>query len=217
MRNTTDTTPAADATDLWHGSLSAHRMRTSERIAHVAMGIISADGIAGLSMSALADAAGVSRQTLYKYFPDVDAVLAEMAAVGRAGVAELAGRIEVEDDPRGGLRVFVTEVFESAAQGHPSPIALAAAVPASAREVMRSHEEAAEALVIGLLDRGRESGLFRAGLDPVLDGRLIYRAAFAASDLATEPEADVPVLTAHVVADLLRMVEAAPAAEGQNP
>ena len=210
MENATETTSAGDATGLWRDSLSAHRVRTAERIAGVAMGIIASHGIAGLSMSALADAAGISRQTLYKYFPDVDAVLAEMAAMGSAGIAELADRIDAEDDPREGLRVFVTAILESAAAGHPSPIALAAAVPASAREVMRSHQEAAEALVIGLLRRGRKTGVFRADLDDELDGRLIYRAAFSAHDLALEPEVAIPALARHVSADLLRIVEASP-------
>ncbi len=210
MGNATEPPPVGGATELWHDSLSAHRVRTAERIAGVAMSIIASRGIAGLTMSALADAAGVSRQTLYKYFPDVDAVLAEMAAIGSAGITELADRIDAEDDPREGLRVFVAAILESAAAGHPSPIALAAAVPASAREAMRSHEEAAEALVIGLLRRGRDAGVFRADLDAELDGRLIYRAAFSAHDLAVEPGADIPALSRHVSSDLLRIVEASP-------
>ena len=80
-------------------------------------------------------------------------------------------------------------------------------MPASTREAMRGHEQAAERLVIDLLRRGRGSGAFRADLDVELDGRLIYRAAFAASDLAVEPAADIDALSSHVSADLLSMVE----------
>jgi len=171
------------------------------------MGILATDGIAGLSMSGLADAAGVSRQTLYKYFPDVDAVLVGMATMGSDGVADLADLIEAAKDPRDGLRVFVAAILQSAAAGHPSPLAVSTAVPASDREAMRGHEQAAERLVIDLLRRGRDSGAFRADLDVELDGRLIYRAAFAASDLAVERGADIDALSGHVSADLLRMVE----------
>jgi AcrR family transcriptional regulator len=160
-------------------------------------------------MSRLADEAGISRQTLYKYYPDVDAVLEGIAAVGGAGVAELARMVEAEADPRVALYVFVASVLAAAAAGHPSPMALAAAVPASSREVVRAHEEAAEAIVIDIIRRGRACGAFRADADPQLDGRFIYRATFAAHELAAEQGADADALARHVTDDLLRMLGAA--------
>ena len=191
--------------DVWGGSLSAHRTRQAEHIALVAMGIIATDGIAGLSMSALAEGAGISRQTLYKYFPDVDSVLTALAAAGSAGIAELAQRIDVDPDPRVGLRLFIEAVLEAAVAGHPSPAALAAALPAGERAAMREHEEAAELVMVQLLERGREDGSFRAGLDPDLDGRIIYRAVLGAHDLAATDGIDLERLTEHLYADMLRI------------
>ena len=193
---------------IWQGSLSEHRARQADHVATVAMGVIARDGIVALSMSTLADAAGISRQTLYKYFPDVDTVLAAMAAMAGAGIAELAGRVEAEADPRDGLNVFVSAVLSAAAAGHPSPLALEAAVPATAREVMREHESEAERLVVALLRRGREDGSFRSDLDPDLDGRIIYRAVLAAHDLAAVDGVDVDALSDHLAGDMLRIVEA---------
>jgi AcrR family transcriptional regulator len=207
---TTSQTSAADATDGWRDALSDHRLRTAERIALVAVGIIDRDGIAGLSMSRLADAAGISRQTLYKYFPDVDAVLEGIAALGGAGVAELGRMVDAQPDARAALHVFVASVLAAAEAGHPSPMALVAAVPAASREVVRGHEQAAEAIVIGIVRRGQDEGLFRADADPELDGRLIYRTTFAAHELAAEPGAEVAALARHVTDDLLRMLGAAP-------
>ncbi len=46
-----------------------------------ALALLRQRGMVGLTMSALADGAGISRATLYHYFPDVDAVLT--AWVGR--------------------------------------------------------------------------------------------------------------------------------------
>ncbi len=198
------------------GTLSAQRARTADGIVHAAMGIIATDGIAGLNMSALADAAGVSRQTLYKYFPDVDAVLAGMAAVGSDGIAELADRLDTLDEPREALRALVAAVLEAAAAGHPSPLVLAAAIPPSAREAVRDHERATEALVIGLLRRGCTSGAFRADLDPELDGRFIYRATLAAHDLVLEAGVDVASLIERVATDLLRMVQVEPRPESHR-
>lgn len=202
--------PATSAGDLWRSAMSEHRLRAAERIALVAVGIIDRDGIAGLSMSRLADAAGISRQTLYKYYPDVDAVLEGIAAVGGAGVAELSRAVEAQADPREALHVFVAAVLAAAAAGHPSPMALAAAVPAASREVVRGHEEAAEGIVIGIIRRGQGAGAFRSDADPELDGRLTYRLTFAAHELVAERPADADKLARHVTDDLLRMLGAEP-------
>jgi AcrR family transcriptional regulator len=177
------------------------------------MSIIASDGIAGLSMSALAEGSGISRQTLYKYFPDVEAVLAALAALGTAGIDELAERIEAQADPGAGLRVFVGAMLESAAAGHPSPAALTAALPAPARAAMRAHEAEAEQLLIELLRRGRDDGSFRADLDPALDGRIVYGAVLASHDLALEPGLEPDRLAEHVSAAVLRMV----AADARSP
>jgi AcrR family transcriptional regulator len=187
-----------------------------ERIALVAAHIIDRDGIAALSMSRLADEAGVSRQTLYSYFPDVDAVLEGIATVGATGVGELSRMVEAEADPREALRLFVTAILEAAAAGHPSPMALAAAVPEASREAMRSHQESVEHVVIGLIRRGRSSGVFRTEVEPELDGRLVYRATLAAHDLAAAPGADVDALARHLADGLWRMLAAGVSTPGPS-
>jgi AcrR family transcriptional regulator len=198
----------AHVTEPWGGGLSARRLRTAERIALVAAHIIDHDGIAALSMSRLADEAGISRQTLYQYFPDVDAVLEGIAAVGATGVDELAQAVEATSDPYEALHVFVSAILEAAAAGHPSPMALVAAVPEASRSVIRGHEEAVEGIVIGLIRRGRSSGRIRADVAPELDGKLIYRATLAAHDLAAVPDADVGALARHLTDGLYRMLAA---------
>jgi AcrR family transcriptional regulator len=195
-------------TEPWGGELSARRLRTAERIALVAARIIDRDGIAALSMSRLAEESRVSRQTLYQYFPDVDAVLEGIASVGAAGVDELAQAVEAAPSSREALHVFVSAVLEAAAAGHPSPMALLAAVPASSREVIRGHEEAVEDIVSGLIRRGQASGEIRPDVEPELDGKLIYRATLAAHDLAASPAADVGALARHVADGLFRMLVA---------
>ena len=81
-----------------------------------------------------------------------------------------------------------------------------AAVPASSRETIRGHEEAVEDIVIGLIRRGQASGQIRADVEPELDGKLIYRATFAAHDLASAPDADVSALARHLTDGLFRML-----------
>ena len=191
--------------DVWVGSLSVHRARQADHILHAAVDIIAADGIAGLSMSGLAQHAGISRQTLYKYYADVDAVLAGLASMGAAGVRELADRVAAEPDAASGLRVLVGAILAASAV-HPSPVALLAVLPAGMREAMRHHEEQAEDVVIELLRRGRDDGSFRGDLDPELDGRIVYRAVHASHDLAHRPGTDVSALADHISDALLRML-----------
>lgn len=61
-----------------------------ERLLEAAARCIARAGLAGLSMASVAEAAGVSRPTVYRYFPDRRALLE--AALYRAGAA-LAGAI----------------------------------------------------------------------------------------------------------------------------
>lgn len=187
--------------------LSERRARTLGSILMAAVHIVAEEGIAGLTMSALAARAGVSRQTLYNYYSDVDGVLAGMVEMGEAGTVELAGRIADANDARAALGLLVTEAVESARSGHPSLAALTAALPAELRGAMQAHEERAEAMVADLLRRGVDEGVFRADLDPELDGRIIHRAAFAGAELALRTDVDPAQLAGHLTADLLRIVE----------
>jgi AcrR family transcriptional regulator len=200
--------PGSEGDSGWDGTLSAHRTRQADRIAAVAMDIITAQGFGALSMSSLAEAAGVSRQTLYKYFADIDAVLEALAMIGSAGIVELAERTAAAPRPANGIRIFVEAVVAAAAAGHPSASALMAAVPPAAREGIRAHDREAEGLVIELLRRGRGDGSFRSDIDPILDGRIIYRAVLAVHDLAAEPGIDLSELSERVASDMLRIVQA---------
>ena len=144
----------------------------------------------------------------YNYFPDVDAVLRGLVEMGDAGTEDLAARLSAEPDARASLILFVDTVVSSVAAGHPSPVALAAALPTEQREALAAHQQDTEVLVRAILRQGREEGLFRADLDPALDGRIVYRAAFAGAELAREPGADVEVLAYHLARALLAMVNA---------
>jgi AcrR family transcriptional regulator len=198
--------------DLWHGSLSAHRAQQAEHIAHAAIEVISREGIAGLTMSAVAEEAGISRQTLYKYYPDVDALLLGLASMSEDADAHLAERVAAEPNPIAGLRVFVTTIHAAAAAGHPGPIELAAALPADTRSELDEHARRGERVVIGLLERGQATGAFDPGLDPVMTGRVVYRTVMATYDMATE--ADASGFSDRLIEIIMRMLGATEAPAG---
>ncbi len=197
---------AGDHGGAWDDTLSEHRQRQAEHIAASAMAIIARDGVSALTMSAVAEEAGVSRQTLYKYFPDVDAVLVGMVRLSESMESDLVERVGGAGDARAGLIVFVEAALTATSSGHPSPAALASILPPEARSSLQAHADRAEALVIDLLRRGLEDGSLRVDLDPELDGWIIHGMLLAAHDLANLAVADPGRLSEHVTQAVLRMV-----------
>ncbi|HEY6474675.1 MAG TPA: TetR/AcrR family transcriptional regulator [Acidimicrobiales bacterium] len=86
---------------------------TEERILIAALGLIGRQGVQRLNMAQIADAAGVARGTLYRYFPSRDHVLAAAADYDEARFS--AGLDEVLDSvtaPEARIGAFVTYAFD---------------------------------------------------------------------------------------------------------
>jgi AcrR family transcriptional regulator len=165
-------------------TISDHKVRQAGHIVHSAMELVLEHGVPALSMSAIARAAGVSRQTLYKYFPDVAAVL--RAAV-QSSEHETAS-IEAEETPAEQLIAFVRYVMSAAAAGHPSPAALEPVLAPEVRAELQAHSAQVRGLLASILHRGVEDGVFRSDLDPDLDADIVYRAVMALSELVATAE-----------------------------
>lgn len=60
---------------LWNETIDAHRHAVREAILDAAAELIESGGLRAVTMSQLAERAGIGRATLYKYFPDAEAVL----------------------------------------------------------------------------------------------------------------------------------------------
>ncbi|WP_198359627.1 TetR/AcrR family transcriptional regulator [Streptomyces fildesensis] len=60
---------------LWTETMDAHRAAVRTAILDAAASLVSERGLASVNMSQIAAQAGIGRATLYKYFPDVGAVL----------------------------------------------------------------------------------------------------------------------------------------------
>ncbi|MEV6600052.1 TetR/AcrR family transcriptional regulator [Actinoplanes sp. NPDC051346] len=60
---------------LWNDTIEAHRATVRDAILNAAAALVTEHGLTGVTMSRLAEATGIGRATLYKYFPDVEAVL----------------------------------------------------------------------------------------------------------------------------------------------
>jgi AcrR family transcriptional regulator len=60
---------------LWNETIDAHRHAVREAILEATWALVSERGLTSVTMSQIAASSGIGRATLYKYFPDVEAIL----------------------------------------------------------------------------------------------------------------------------------------------
>lgn len=61
---------------LWSETIRTHRGAVQSAILNATADLVAEGGLSSVTMSKIAGAAGIGRATLYKYFPDVDTILA---------------------------------------------------------------------------------------------------------------------------------------------
>jgi len=61
--------------NLWNETIEAHRAAVREAILDTAVVLVAEHGLRSVTMSQIAEKTGIGRATLYKYFPDVEAIL----------------------------------------------------------------------------------------------------------------------------------------------
>jgi AcrR family transcriptional regulator len=60
---------------LWSETIESHRREVRDAILDSTAALASEHGLLGVTMSQIAEATGIGRATLYKYFPDVESIL----------------------------------------------------------------------------------------------------------------------------------------------
>jgi AcrR family transcriptional regulator len=61
---------------LWNDTIQAHRAAVNDAILDTTAALVAKHGLRSVTMSQIAEQTGIGRATLYKYFPDVEAILA---------------------------------------------------------------------------------------------------------------------------------------------
>src|SRR5262245_15702146 len=80
---------------LWNATIEEHRREVRDAILDATAALVMKHGLASVTMSEIADQAGIGRATLYKYFSDVEAIL--LAWHERHVAGHLAQLIAVRD------------------------------------------------------------------------------------------------------------------------
>src|SRR5918997_448998 len=61
--------------NLWNETIEAHRAAVHDAILDTTAALVAEHGLRSVTMSQIAEKTGIGRATLYKYFPDVEAIL----------------------------------------------------------------------------------------------------------------------------------------------
>jgi AcrR family transcriptional regulator len=84
---------------LWNETIETHRHAVREAILDTTWELVAEHGPLSVTMSQIAERTGIGRATLYKYFPDVEAIL--VAYHDRHVTAHLRQLAELRDGPGG--------------------------------------------------------------------------------------------------------------------
>jgi len=171
-----------------------------ERIAEAGLALIAEKGLVGVTMTAVAERAGVARQTLYNHFPDVESIITAVVEQherwGSGGVGRL---LEGHPDAGGKLEQLIRH---SVATSVPAPASLEGSLSPRAQEALREHRNQAHDLIVQILREGLSEGSFRADLVPEIDAALIQKLLVSAgdSDEADDPARQVGAVVRFVLA-----------------
>lgn len=168
----------------------------SDRIIHATLQLIGEHGLGGVTMTSIAKGAGIARQTLYNHYADVDTIVA--SAIGRhndEAIELLEGAIAVVDSPTARLEQLVRHV--AAVSDSHTRLLAAPTLSRAARESLAAYDTALDGILREILESGRETGEFRANLEPSLDAVIVRHLLEGVADLvAADPDAAVAIVAA---------------------
>jgi len=78
---------------LWNETMEAHRRDVRDAVLDTTAALVAQHGLLSVTMSRIAEQTGIGRATLYKYFPDVEAILRAWHERQIAGHLERLGHI----------------------------------------------------------------------------------------------------------------------------
>ena len=146
-----------------------------ERIIEAALSLIAERGLSAVTMTDIASAANVARQTLYNHFPDIDsAVAAVVERENEVGFQRLSDLLATVETPVGKLELLVRHVAASHARAHPLH-GISSSLAPEVQAKLAEHDSAARSVISEILRDGVERRVFRPDLDPVRDAQLIQR------------------------------------------
>lgn len=169
---------------LWTETLEEHRRAVHDATLDTTAALVREHGLASVTMSQIAAATGIGRATLYKYFPDVEAILVAWhdRHIARH-LRQLAGARDAAATPAGQLEA-VLEAFALIQHQH-HDTELPVALLHRGEHVARTRRQLQD-LVADLLAAGAEAGDIRTDIAPGELAGYCLHALTAAGSLPSE-------------------------------
>lgn len=148
---------------LWNETIETHRSAVRSAILDATADLVAGHGISSVTMSQIAQTAGIGRATLYKYFPDVDSILAAWHERQIHTHLEHLARVRDRTTTPDQQLEAVLEAY--ALISHSRHGGAEAARLHQGSHVAQAHQHLQEFLA-DLLRKGAEAGMFRTDVAP---------------------------------------------------
>jgi AcrR family transcriptional regulator len=104
---------------LWNDTIETHRRAVRDATIEATTALVAEHGLRAVTMSQIAEATGIGRATLYKYFPDVEAILAAWHEREISGhLEQLAGARDQASGPAERLKAVLEAYALIAHESH---------------------------------------------------------------------------------------------------
>jgi len=151
---------------LWTETIEAHRREVREAILDTTAALVAEQGLRSVTMSQIAEETGIGRATLYKYFPDVEAILFAWHERQIAGHLEYLADVRDQAGDAGERLEAVLEAYALIShESHGHHDTELAAFLHRDRQIPRA-EQQLRAMIRDLLTEGAESGDLRDDIAP---------------------------------------------------
>ncbi len=151
---------------LWNQTIETHRQDVREAILDAAAALVTEHGLRSATMSQIAERTGIGRATLYKYFPDIEAIL--LAWHERQIIGHLEYLADVRDragDARGKLEAVLEAYALISRESHGHHDTELAAFLHRDAQVARAQRQLRD-LIRDLLIEVAETGALRVDVAP---------------------------------------------------
>ena len=164
---------------LWTETIDEHRRAVRDATLEATAALVAEHGLAAVTMSQIARQAGIGRATLYKYFPDVEAILAAWHERHVTGHLEYLTRVRDQAGTPGQRLDAVLQAYALITHQRPQGTELAALVHRGER-IARAERHLRD-LIADLLSEAAATGDIRNDVAPnELAGYCLHALAAAA-------------------------------------
>lgn len=174
--------------------MSKHKARQIAKIIEATLSLLQSEGLSRLNFSNIAKTAGLTRQTVYNYFPDVETIIAQaLDAHAQAMEKHLLKIIKTANGAREKLQVFAQFQISISSPEH-NNISLEAALSPKVRERLAKHENSIKTTLKNAIKLGIKNKELPKNLEPTIASDLVWGLAQGAANAATIHPKQKPML-----------------------